>query len=132
MGIRFHHDPKDGAVAWTRFMLHCLTVAMLSLGVATAPLYAVAQSEDGTTAVQAHCGHMARVAQGTPDHDHVSPAKPHAMGQTSCHPGCVMAVVPAFAGLTTAPAPWTTLAISRDRGIIPVDPSGIDRPPKHA
>jgi hypothetical protein len=123
---------KDGAVAWTRFLLHCLTVAVLALGIASAPLYAVAQAEDGTMAVQAHHGHMAHVTQGAPDHDHVSLAKHHAMGQTCCHPDCIMAVVPPFTSLTTAPVPWTTLAIPRDRGIIPVTPPGLDRPPKLA
>jgi hypothetical protein len=119
-------------VAWTRFMLHCLTVAMLALGIASAPLYAVAQAEDGTTAVQAHHEHMAQVAQGTPDHDHISRAKSHAMAPTCCHPGCIMAVIPAVTGLTVSPVPWTTLTIPRDRGAIPVTPPGLDRPPKLA
>lgn len=119
-------------MARVRFMLHLLTVAMLALGIASAPLCAVARAEDETTAVQAHHGHMAKVAEGAPDHDHVSPTKPHAMGRACCHPGCIMAVVPAFVSLTVAPVPWTTLTIPRDQGIIPADPSGIDRQPKHA
>ena len=119
-------------MAWTRFLLHCLMVAVLALGIASAPLYAVAQAEDGTITAQAHHGRMAQVTQGVPNHDHVSLAKPHAMGQTCCHPGCIMAVVPPFTSLTTAPVLWTTLAIPRDRGIIPVTPPGLDRPPKLA
>ncbi|WP_139165546.1 hypothetical protein [Microvirga guangxiensis] len=75
---------------------------------------------------------MARVTQVTPDHDHVSPTKPHATGRTCCHPGCIMAVVPGFASLATAPMPWTVLAIPRDRGAVPIPPQGLDRPPKLA
>jgi hypothetical protein len=54
------------------------------------------------------------------------------MGRTCCHPGCIMAVVPAFTSLATTPVPWTTLAIPRDRGIFSVTPPGLDRPPKLA
>jgi hypothetical protein len=109
-----------------------MTVAMLLLGIASAPLYAVAQAGDIPAEAQSHYHHMTKVAQLTPDHDHVSPVKPHAMDQTCCHPGCIMAVVPGFASLMTAPVPWTTLAIPRDRGAVPVTPSGLDRPPKFA
>jgi hypothetical protein len=107
-------------------------VAMLALGIASAPLYAVAQAGDVPAEEQSHHGHMARVTQTSPDHDHLSPAKTHAMGQTCCHPGCIMAVVPGNASLATAPVQWTTLAIPRDRGVIPVTPPGLDRPPKFA
>ncbi len=119
-------------MAWTRFMIHCLTIAMLVLGIASAPLYAVAQAGDVPAGVQSHHGQMAKVIQISPEHDRLSPAKTHAMGQTCCHPGCIMAVVPGFANLATAMMPWTTLAIPRDRGGIPVTPPGLDRPPKFA
>jgi len=123
---------KEGAVAWTRFMLHCLTVAMLAFGIASAPLYAVAPAGDVPAGVQSHHKRMDQVAQGSPDHDHVSPVKPHAMGQTCCHSGCIMAVVPAFASLTPAPLPWTILAIPGDQGAVSIPPLGLDRPPKPA
>ncbi len=119
-------------MAWTRFVLHCLTVAMLALGIASTPLYAVARAEDGTTAAQAHEGHTARIVPGTLDHNHVSPAKPHSVGQTCCHPGCIMAVVPGSATLATVLLPWVVVSIPHDPRGSPAAPSRIDRPPKYA
>jgi hypothetical protein len=119
-------------VACFRLILRCLTVAMLAAGLASAPLYAVAQAEDAPVAFQSHHGHMAQVGQGSADHDHAASAKHHAMGQSCCHPGSIMAVVPGFASLATTPMPWTTLAIPGDRGAVPIPPQGLDRPPKLA
>ena len=119
-------------MACIRVILRCLTVAMLAFGLASAPMYAVAQAADAPSVTQPHHGPMAQVGQGTPDHDHAAPAKHYAMGQSCCHPGCIMAVVPGFASLATAPMPWTTLAIPRDQGSVPVPPQGLDRPPKLA
>ncbi|WP_162820711.1 hypothetical protein [Microvirga calopogonii] len=113
-------------------MLHCLTVAMLALGIASAPLYAGARAGDVPAGVPSHHSHLAQVARSTPGHGHVSPVKPHAMGQTCCHPGCIMAVVPGFATLTTDLLPWVMVPIPRDPRGSPTAPSGIDRPPKHA
>lgn len=117
-------------MAWTRFLLHCLTVAMLALGLASAPLSAAARAADDPAEVQSHHAQRFDLAQDIMDHEHASSAKPHAMGQTCCHPGCIMAVVPAFASLPTAPMPWTTLAIPRDRRAVSMAPQGLDRPPK--
>lgn len=119
-------------MACLRLILRCLMVAMLGFGLASAPLYAVAQVADAPAVAQPQHKHMTLVGQGSSDHDHAGPAKPHAMGQSCCHPGCVMAVVPGFASLATAPMPWTTLAIGRDRGPVPLPPQGPDRPPKLA
>jgi hypothetical protein len=119
-------------VACFRLILRCLMVAMLAAGLASAPLYAVAQAAGAPAAFQSHHGHMAQVGQGSADHDHAAPAKHHAMAQSCCHPGCIMAVVPGFASLATAPMPWTILAIPGDRGAVPIPPQGLDRPPKLA
>jgi hypothetical protein len=116
-------------VACIRLVLRCLLVVTVTLGLASAPLYAVAQAADGPAVAQSHHGHM---AQGSPAHDHASPAKPHAMGQTCCHPGCIMAVVPAFASLAPVPLPWVTIPIPGDPGVTPIAPLGPDRPPKRA
>jgi hypothetical protein len=102
-------------------MVRCLLIVTVALGLASAPLYAVAQP---------YHGHMTQVSQGSPAHDHASPAKPHAMGQTCCHPGCIMAVVPAFASLAPVPLPWATIPIPGDPGVTPIAPLGPDRPPK--
>ncbi len=117
-------------MACLRLMLRCLLV--VTLGLASAPLYAVAQAADGPMVAQPHHGHMAQVGQESPDHDHAAPARPHAMGQSCCHPGCVMAVVPGFADLATNPLPWIAIPIPGDPGVAPIAPSGPDRPPKQA
>ncbi|WP_445504379.1 hypothetical protein [Microvirga sp. G4-2] len=119
-------------MACIRLMLRCLLVVTSALGLASAPLYAVAQAADGPAVAQRHHGHMAQVSQGSPDHDHAVPAQPHAMGQTCCHPRCVMAVVPSFADLATSPLPSVTIPIPTDPGVAPIAPSGPDRPPKQA
>jgi hypothetical protein len=122
-------------VACFRLILRCLTVAMLAAGLASAPLYAVAQASDApATTVQADHGHMDRAGQVSADHDYVSPGRFHAMDQgcCCCQPGCIMAVVPGFASLTIALMSWTTLAIPRDQEAVPFLPQGLDRPPKLA
>lgn len=119
-------------MARVRFVFRLLTVAMLAFGLASAPLYAVAQAADAPAVSRSHHGHMTQVGHGSLDHDHAGPAKSHAIGQSCCHPGCIMAVVPGFASLATAPMPWTTLAILRDWGAVPIPPQGPDRPPKLA
>ena len=119
-------------MAWTRFLLHCLTVAMLALGIASAPLYAVAQPADAPSVAEHHHEHMTMVGQGSPRSRSCLPAKPHAMVRTCCHPGCIMAVVPGFASLTTALLPWVAIPIPRDQVVVSVASSGPDRPPKLA
>lgn len=118
-------------MARVRFILHLLTVAMLAFGLASVPLYAVAQAADAPAVAQPHHKDT-QIGKGSSDHDHAAPAKPHAMGQSCCHPGCVMAVVPGFASLVTAPMQWAALAIPGDRGAVPIPPQGLDRPPKLA
>jgi len=105
---------------------------MLAAGLASAPLYAVAKASDTPAALQPHHGQMAQIGPGSVDHDHAARAKPNTMGQSCCHPGCIMAVVPGFASLAAAPMPWTTLAIPGDQGAVPIPPQGLDRPPKLA
>ena len=131
-GLRFRHDTRDGAVACVRLMLRCLLVVTVAFGLASAPLYTVAQASDTTVSMTAHHRGADAMAAGMPDHDHASPAKPHAMGLTCCHPGCVMALLPFLASLATDPLPWVVIPIPRDPRAIPVTPAGIDRPPKRA
>jgi hypothetical protein len=113
-------------------MLRCLLVVTVALGLASAPLYAVAQAADGPAVAQPYHGHMIWVGQGSADHDHAAPAQPHAMGQSCCHLGCVMAVVPGFASLAPVPLPLVTIPIPGDPGVTPIAPLGPDRPPKRA
>jgi hypothetical protein len=113
-------------------MLRCLLVVTVAFGLASAPLYAVALPSASAVGMTAHHGGTDAMVAGMPDHDHASPAKPHAMGLTCCHPGCIMALVPAVASLATDPLPWAVIPIPRDARAIPVTPSGIDRPPKRA
>ncbi|KLK93811.1 hypothetical protein AA309_07295 [Microvirga vignae] len=119
-------------MACLRLMLCYLLVVTVTLGLASAPLYAVAQAPDPTVGTTAHHGGADVMVPGTQDHDHASPAKPHAMGQICCHPGCIMAVIPGFADLATVPLPWVTVPIPGDPGVAPIAPLGPDRPPKQA
>jgi hypothetical protein len=119
-------------VARIRLMLRCLLVVTVALGLASAPLYAAAQAERAPSVTKHQHEHLTKVGQRSPDHDHASPAKPHAMDQSCCHPGCIMAVVPGFSSLTIALLPWVTVPIPRDRGVVPVASSGPERPPKRA
>jgi hypothetical protein len=119
-------------VACLRLMLRCLLVVTVALGVASAPLYAMGQVAEFTIGAEAHHVGPDVMVPWMPDHDHASPAKHHAMGQTCCHPGCIMAVVPGVVSLTTALMPWVAVPIPRDPRAPPAAPSGIDRPPKHA
>ncbi len=119
-------------MACIRLMLRCLLVVTVALGLASAPLYAVTQVANGPAIAQPHHGHMAQIDQESADHDHAAPAQPHAMGQSCCHPGCVMAVVPGFASLTPIPLSWVTIPIPGNPGVAPFAPSGLDRPPKQA
>ncbi len=115
-----------------RLTLRCLLVVTVVVGLASVPLHGVAQVANGPVIVEQHHGHMAQIDQGSADHDHAASARPNAMGQSCCHPGCVMAVVPGFADLATNPLPWITIPIPGDPGVAPFTPSGLDRPPKQA
>ena len=119
-------------MACIRLMLRCLLVVTVALGLASAPLYAVAQPSPHAIGKAAHHGGTDTIAADLPDHDHASPARPHAMGLTCCHPGCIMALLPAVASVATVTLPWVVIPIPRDPRAIPNTPSGIDRPPKSA
>jgi len=121
-------------VACLRFMLRLLTVVLLALGIASAPLYAVAQAADGPAGMQADHGHMDKAGPISAARDHVSPDRAHTvdMGCCCCHRGCVMAVVPGFASLSTAAMPSVAVPIPRERGSVRLIPSGLERPPKLA
>lgn len=113
-------------------MLHCLLVVTVALGLASAPLYAIGQASESTIGAEAHHVGSDVMVPWMPDHNHASPAKHHSIGQTGCHPGCIMAVVPGVVSLTAALMPWIAVPIPRDPWAPPAAPSGIDRPPKHA
>lgn len=130
--VRFRHDPKEGAVACIRLMLRCLLIVTVALGLASAPLYVEAQASVSRMGIEAHHYRVGLTTQDQADRDHASPTKPHAMGQTCCHPGCIMAIVPGFASLPPVPLPWVTIPIPRDSGVTPIAPMGPDRPPKRA
>jgi hypothetical protein len=113
-------------------MFRYLMVVMVAVGLASAPLYAVAQAAESTAMMKADHGQTRLTAHGATDHDHASPGKVHAIGQTCCHPGCIMAVVPVFAGTTQASPLSEVVPIPPDLTPVPAIPFGIDRPPKRA
>jgi hypothetical protein len=116
----------DCAVACFRLTFRYLMVAMVALGLASAPLYAAASA-----VTMHHHEHLTNVAQGAGD-SHAIPAKSRAVGQPCCHPGCIMAVVPGFASLAAVLLPWVTVPIPREPGVASIAPLGPDRPPKRA
>jgi hypothetical protein len=113
-------------------MLRCLLVVTVALGLASAPLSAVAATPDPSLSTQIYHQHSSQVSQGGPDHGHASPVKPHAIGEICCHPGCIMAVVSGFVGLAIVVVPWVIVPTPRDPGVAPIASSGLDRPPKRA
>ena len=119
-------------MACIRLMLRCLLIVTVALGLASAPLSAGAATSDPSGSIKTHHQHSSQVSQGNPDHNHASLARPHVMGRICCHPGCIMAVVPACASLATVPLPWVTIPIPAGPRVAPFAPLGPDRPPKRA
>ncbi|WP_262297152.1 hypothetical protein [Microvirga sesbaniae] len=113
-------------------MLRCLLVVTVALGLASAPVYAAAQAAASPVEMTVHQKQAGQTVQAERDHHQGATSKHHAMGQSCCHPGCIMAVVPGFASLAPIPLPWVSIPIPRDLEAVPIAASGLDRPPKLA
>jgi len=115
-----------------RFVLSRLTVALVAIGLASAPLYAAVRAEASDHGASTHAAGTTHVSRGQPDQHHGGTSKPHEAGQFCCHPGCIMAVVPIPSNLAQGVPLSETVPIPPDLTPVPAMPSGIDRPPKRA
>jgi hypothetical protein len=115
-----------------RFVLSRLTVALLALGLASAPLHAAVQARTSDHGASTHVVETTPASHGQTDHHHGSASKPYAAGQFCCHPGCIMAVVPVPANLARGVLLSEAVPIPPDLTPVPTMLSGIDRPPKRA
>ncbi|MBD2746086.1 hypothetical protein IC232_05160 [Microvirga sp. BT688] len=115
-----------------RLMLSRLTVALLALGLASAPLYAAVQAGTSDYVPSSHAVQTAHASHGQADHHHSGASKPYAAGQFCCHPGCIMAVFPVPANLAHGVPLSEVVPIPPDLTPMPAMLFGIDRPPKHA
>lgn len=132
-GHRWADDPRDDAVPdLIRLMLSRLTVALLALGLASAPLYAAAQAGTSDHGLSARAAQTTHTSHDQSDHHHSGASKPYAAGQFCCHPGCIMAVFPVPANLTQGVPLSEVVPIPPDLTPVPAIPFGIDRPPKRA
>jgi hypothetical protein len=118
-----------------RFVLSRWIVALVAIGLASAPLHAAARLLDAGSGVSAHAREATQVLHeihGQPDRHHGTPSRSDVPGQACCHPGCIMAVLPALGGAAHALPLSESVPIPPDLTPIPSMPSGIERPPKHA
>jgi hypothetical protein len=115
-----------------RFVLSRLTVALVAIGLASAPLYAAVRAEASDHGASTHAVGTTHASLGQPDHHHGGTSKPHAAGQFCCHPGCIMAVVPILSNLAQGVPLSEAVPIPPDLTPVPAMQSGIDRPPKRA
>jgi hypothetical protein len=130
-GRRWIHGPKDDAVHdLIRFVLSRLTVAVLAIGLASAPLYAAVQAKVPVHGPSVHVVETTHAPHGQPDHHHSGASKPYAAGQFCCHPGCIMAVVPVSTNLAQGVPLSEVVPIPPDVTPVPAMLFGIDRPPK--
>jgi hypothetical protein len=115
------------------FVLNRLTVALVALGLASAPLSAAvrAQGPDPSPSI-IHGVQAMHASDVEPEHRHEGTSKPHAARQLCCHPGCIMAVVPALASPTFGLPLSEVVPIPPDLMPVVARSSGIDRPPKRA
>lgn len=114
-----------------RFVLSRLTVALVAIGLASAPLYAAVQANAPVHGPSAYGVESTHASHGQPDH-HGGVSKSHAARQFCCHPGCIMAVVPVPANLAQDVPLSEVVPIPPDLTPVPAMPSGIDHPPKPA
>jgi hypothetical protein len=132
-GHRWGHDPEDDAVHdLIHFVLSRLTVALMALGLASAPLSAAALEPGPDPGPSIHGVQAAHASDAQPDHRHEGASKPHAAGQICCHPGCIMAVVPVLTSATQGLPLSEAVPIPPDLTPAAAMPLGIDRPPKRA
>ena len=118
-----------------RFVLSRWIVALVAIGLASAPLHAAARMLDADSRVPGHATEATQALHeihGQPDRHHGTPSRSDAPGQSCCHPGCIMAVLPALGSAAHALPLSESVAVPPDLTPIPSVPSGIDRPPKHA
>ena len=115
-----------------RFVLSRLTVALVAIGLASAPLYAAVRAGTSDHGASTHTAGPTHASLGQLDHHDGGPSKPHEAGQFCCHPGCIMAVVPVPSNLAQSVPMSEAVPIPRDLTPVPAMPSGIDRPPKRA
>jgi len=113
-----------------RLMLSRLTVALVAIGLASAPLYAAVQA--AAAAPGLHTVQAMHASHGQPEHRHDGASKPHAAGQFCCHPGCIMAVIPVPTNVAQCVPFSEAVPIPPDLTPVAATPSGVDRPPKHA
>ena len=114
-----------------RHVLSRLMVALVAIGLASAPLYAAVQVAAADHGPSVHAVQTTYASHGQPDH-HGGASKSHAAGQFCCHPGCIMAVVPVPANLAQDVPLSEAVPIPPDLTPVPARPSGIDHPPKPA
>lgn len=115
-----------------RLMLSRLTVALLALGLASAPLYAAVRAGTSDHGPSAHAVQTTHTSHGQADHHHSGASKPYVAGQFCCHPGCIMAVFPVPANLAQGVPLSEVVPIPPDLTPVPAMLFGIDRPPKRA
>jgi len=118
-----------------RFVLSRWIVALVAIGLASAPLHAAARMLDADSRVSSHATEATQALHeihGQPDRHHGAPFRSDAPGQSCCHSGCIMAVLPALGSAAHALPLSESVAVPPDLTPIPSVPSGIDRPPKHA
>jgi hypothetical protein len=115
-----------------RFVLSRLTVALVALGLASAPLYAAVQAQASDHSPSTYAVQIPHASQDQPDHHHSGASKSYAAGQFCCHPGCIMAVVPVPANLAQGLALSEVVPIPPDLTPVVALPFGLDRPPKRS
>jgi hypothetical protein len=113
-----------------RFVLSRLTVALVAIGLASAPLYAAVKERTPGRGLSVHVVETTHASDEQPDHHHGSASTPYAMGQFCCHPGCIMAVVPVPMNLAQGMPLSEVVPIPPDQTPVPAVRSGIERPPK--
>jgi hypothetical protein len=127
--------PKDHAVdALIRFVLSHWIVALVAIGLTSAPLHAAARMPDadsGGSIQAAEAMQALHGIHGQLDHHHGTLPQSHALGQSCCHPGCILAVVGTFADTLHALPLSKVVPIPADLTRVPTIAYGIDRPPKH-
>jgi hypothetical protein len=118
-----------------RFVLSRWIVALVAIGLASAPLHAAARMLDagfGVFGQAVEATHALQGIHGQPNQHHGAASPSDALGQACCHPGCIMAVLPALGSAAHALPLSKPVPVPPDLTPIPSVPSGIDRPPKHA
>ena len=113
-----------------RFVLSRLTVALVAIGLASAPLYAAVRAEASDHGASTHAAGTTHVSLDQSDHHHSGTSKPHEAGQFCCHPGCIMAVVPVPMNLAQGMPLSEVVPIPPDLTPMLAMRSGIERPPK--